>query len=110
MKHIKLLILILLMVFIYPTLSSCTSKEERCDQVAFALMKYGYIKNRVYQNKGIQRACVAQWDTVCIPSEHGGDCGKIKDNSEWRDCILDANSKAEMNPCGFMYFKAAKFN
>ncbi len=108
MKHTKLLILILLTVFVFPAISSCTSKEERCDQVAFAMMKYGYIPNRVYQSKGIQKACVQQWDTVCIPSVHG-DCGKIKDNSDWRDCILDADSKEEMSPCGFMYIKAAKF-
>jgi hypothetical protein len=94
---------------LFSTLASCTSKEERCDQVAFALMKNGYINNQAYQSKGIQRACVKEWDTVCMPSVHG-DCGKIENNGDWRDCILDAKTKEEMSPCGMFYVKAEKFN
>ena len=107
-KPLVSIFLLLFSVFLLTSLSSCTNKEERCDQVAFALYKNGYISNNAYQSKGIQKACIQEWDTVCIESKHGK-C-KFKDNSEWRDCILDAKSKAEMNPCGMFFVKGAKFD
>ena len=87
--------------------SSCTSKKERCDQIAMAMMKYNFIDHKTYDSGSIQNACQMEWDTKCLVSVHGA-C-QFKDNSEWRECILDATSKAEMNPCGMLYLKGDKF-
>ena len=106
-KSLISIISLLVSLFLFTSLTSCTNKEERCDQVALALMKKGYISNAKYQSKVMQNQCVQEWDTVCLEEFHGK-C-KFDDNSEWRDCILDAKTKAEMGPCGFPYSKPEKF-
>jgi len=108
MKSFISVLVLFASLILLTSLSSCTSKEDRCEQVAFALYSNSFINNKTYQSKGIQTACVQQWDTVCIEAIHGS-C-KFKDNSEWRSCILDAKSKADMNPCGMFYVKGDKFN
>jgi len=98
MKYTKSLILLFLSIFLFATLASCTSKEERCDQVATALLRYGVIKNKAYHNKGIQKICIKEWAT--------------EGNEEWRDCILDAGSLQGLikNKCKKMpHEKGSKF-
>jgi len=108
MKSFISVLVLLLSLMLLTSLSSCTNKEERCEQVVFALYKNKFINNKAYQSKGIQKTCVQQWDTVCLEPVHG-EC-KFKDNSEWRDCILDAETRSEMAPCGMFYVKGDKFN
>ena len=67
-------------------LSSCTSKEERCNQVAVAMLKYDFINSIDYHNK--------KWNNICL------NYWSYDGNDTWRDCILDATSREVMNKCG----------
>ena len=100
-------ILLLVSFFLLTTLTSCTNKSEQCEQVAFAMKKYGFVSNSQYHSGGMQNLCQHEWDTVCLEVNHGT-C-TFKDNAGWRDCILDARSKASMNKCGSPYIKGDKF-
>jgi len=67
------------------TLSACTSKEDRCEQVAFAAMKYNAITTNMYHSKKLHKACIKKWDA--------------KKNPEWRTCVLNASSQKEIMKC-----------
>ncbi len=77
------------------SLTGCTDKKERCDQIVFNMKKYGFIRHGQYQAGGLQALCVKEWDT--------------KGNDEWRECMLSASSKAELNKCGWLEMKPDKF-
>ena len=110
MKYIKFIFSGLFVFLSFSLISSCVSKKERCEQVAFAMYQNGFIDSKTYRSQSVQNLCIYEWDTKCIPSVHGkANCDRIKNNEEWRDCILDASSKAEMNACGAPYMKPEKF-
>ena len=89
MKKNKNLITIFVLLFsllFASLLSSCTSKEERCNQVAVAMLKYDFIGTNQYHTQSVQNMCKTYWD--------------YPGNDTWRDCILDASSRDQMNRCG----------
>ena len=82
----KSFIFFLIFIILASFLSSCTSKEDRCEQIAFAMMKRKAIKVSKYRSQVIQRQCVKHYDD--------------RGYSEWRSCMLSAeNSLKEMQKC-----------
>ena len=88
MKQIMTAIVLVVSFLSIAGLSSCTSKEERCDQVAVAMLNKNFLKSNVYHSKKWQKMCIKYWE--------------YEGNDDWRDCILGAKSRAKMNKCGMM--------
>ncbi len=82
----KSFVTLLIFVVFTSFLSSCTSKEERCEQIAFAMMKQKAITMSKYRSQAVQRQCVKHYDD--------------RGYSEWRSCMLSAeDSLSEMQQC-----------
>ena len=82
----KSFIFILIFILFASFLSSCTSKEDRCEQIAFAMMKQKAITMSKYHSQTIQKQCVKHYDD--------------RGYSEWRSCMLSAeDSLSEMQKC-----------
>ena len=77
-----LLTISLVVKFVIPQLAN---KEDTCEQIAFKAKKFSLITNHMYFSQKLQKACIKQWDA--------------KDNSDWRSCVLDSESRQELSKC-----------
>jgi len=86
MKFFGSIVLVTTLIIMITSLTSCVSREDRCEQIAFAMMKKQAISVSKYRSQAIQNACVKYYD------ERG--------YSSWRSCMLSAeNSLKEMQQC-----------
>lgn len=82
----KTFLFLLVFILFASSVSSCTSKEDRCEQIAFAMMKQKAITMSKYHRQSVQKQCVKHYDD--------------RGYSDWRSCMLSAeNSLSEMKEC-----------
>ncbi len=82
----KSFLFLLVFILFASFLSSCTSKEDRCEQIAFAMMKQNAITASKYRSQAVQRQCVKHYDD--------------RGYGDWRSCMLSAeDSLKEMQEC-----------
>jgi len=74
------------LIFTALTLSSCMSKEEKCEQIVFSMAQNGLISMNKYRSGSIQKQCII----------HYNDRGYGK----WRSCMESSyDSPEDMKQC-----------